>query len=240
MQPIKSGELSGSAQLVERQMLLWNARQRAQEPAEEKANIYRFITISRDVGSLGDALASGLASYLGWHVYDREIVDYIAQNSHVRQNLVQQFDEKDQSLIHDTVQRLLGMIEGGTFSADDYHEALYRTLVSLGTRGRAIFIGRGANFVLKGHPGLHIRVMASPDVRVERLCLRWHVTPNEARQRMRHLDLERKNYIRHHFGQDTDDPSHYDLLLNTDHISPEQAVASVLSVMKVQSAGTAI
>ena len=171
MQPIKSGELSGSAQLVERQMLLWNARQRAHETAEEKAHIYRFITISRDVGSLGDALASGLASHLGWHVYDREIVDYIAQNSHVRQNLVQLFDEKDQNLIHDTVQRLLGMIEGGTFGADDYHEALYKTLVSLGTRGRAIFIGRGANFVLKGHPGLHIRVMASPDVRVERLCL---------------------------------------------------------------------
>jgi len=240
MQPIKSGELSGSAQLVERQMLLWNARQRAHETAEEKAHIYRFLTISRDIGSLGDPLAAGLASHLGWHVYDREIVDYIAQNSHVRQNLVQQFDEKDQNLIHDTVRRLLGMIEGGTFGADDYHEALYKTLVSLGTRGRAIFIGRGANFVLKGHPGLHIRVVASPDVRVERLCLRWHVTQNEARQRMRHLDLERKNYIRHHFGQDPDDPGHYDLLLNTDHISPEQAVASVLSVMKVQSAGSPI
>src|SRR5207247_10873730 len=104
----------------------------------------------------------------------------------------------------------------------------------------ALFTGLVPNFVLKVHPGLHIRVMASPDVRVERLCLRWHVTPNEARQRMRHLDLERKNYIRHHFGQDTDDPSHYDLLLNTDHISPEQAVASALSVMKVPSSGTPI
>ena len=49
-----------------------------------------------------------------------------------------------------------------------------------------------------------------------------------------------RNYIRHHFRQVTDDPSHYDLLLNTDRISPEQAVASVLSVMKVQSVGSPI
>jgi len=233
MKPIRPGEPYGAAHLIERQMLLSSVRQKGVQdsPTAEPARGIRFLTISRYVGSLGDPIASALASHLGWHVYDREIVDHIARNSHVRQSLVQELDERSQSLVHDTVQRFLEMIQGGSFGVEDYHGSLYKTLVFLGTRGKAILVGRGANFVLRGHPGLHVGILASPEVRVQRLCQIWNTTPDEARRRMRQCDSERRNFVHHHFKRDPDDPCSYDLVFNTDRLSLEQVVDSIKGAM---------
>lgn len=237
MKPIQPGEPYGAAHLIERQMLLSSVRQKAvqESPTVDPVRGFRFVTISRYVGSLGDSIASALASHLGWHVYDREIVDYIARNSHVRQSLVEELDERARSLVGDTVQRFLEMIQGVSFGVEDYHESLYKTLVSLGARGKAILVGRGANFVLRGHPGLHLGILASPEVRVERLCRIWNTSPDEARRRMRQCDSERRNFIHHHFKRDPDDPTSYDLVFNTDRLSLEQVVDSVKGVMTHQA-----
>ena len=233
MDSTKSGQHYGTAHMIERQMLLHYARARAggESPAEKPPLRYRFITISRDPGSLGDEIAQELAGHLGWRVFDREIVDYISQNSHVRQSLVQQLDEKVQNMVHESVQRLLRMAEGGSFGVEEYHEALLKTLAFLATQGESILVGRGANFALRNDPGLHIRVVASADVRAERLSQRWHVSLEEASLRMQELDAERKNFIRRHFKHDLNDLRYYDLVFNTDHLPPQKVVASILGIL---------
>ncbi len=232
----KSGDAYGSAQLAERQMLLRDARERATRvrPAETTEFRYGFVTISRKNGSLGDAIARELASRLGWHVYDREIVDHIAQNSHVRQTLVERMDERAQNLIHESVQRFLTMAEGPSFGAEEYHEALIRTLTYLAACKEAIIIGRGANFVLRErNGGLHLRIVASPEIRSQRLSRRWSVSPSEARQRMELLDLERRDFVRHHFRQEIDDFRFYDLVLNTDILSAGQVADSIEAIVRL-------
>jgi len=222
--------------MIERQMLLANTRDKASRAsvAEQSPPRYRFITISRDPGSLGDEIAQILGQRLGWLVYDKEILDYIAQNSHVRQSLVEQLDERAQNLVHETIQRFLRMAEGGSFGIAEYYEALVKALAYLTTRGEAILIGRGANFVLRAESrGLHIRIITSPDVRIERLSLRWHVPPAEARWRMDELDSQRRSFIRHRFKQNIDDPRFYDLIYDMDHLTPQQVVESILGVMQI-------
>jgi hypothetical protein len=236
MQPSQSGQPYGTVHIVERQMLLHDTLDKAAQPrrAIQPKLRYRFITMSREWGSLGDAIAQDLAARIGWSVYDKEIVDYIAENSHVRQHLVQQLDERDQTLVHETIQRFLGMVEGGSFGIAEYRESLLKTLAYLGTRGQCIIVGRGANFALRSESGgLHMRIVASPAVRVERLCMRWHVPPEEARWRMEETDLQRRNFIRHHFRQNIDDPRAYDLTYCTDHLTPEQIADSLMGVITV-------
>jgi cytidylate kinase len=221
--------------MIERQMLLAKTREKAvRAGVAGKSNLnYRFVTISRDKGSLGDAIAEELGQRLGWAVYDKEILDYIARDSHVRQNLALQLDEKAQSLVHETIQRFLRMAEGGSFGVAEYHEALLKTLAYLSTRGEAILVGRGANFAMRSETsGLHVRIIASTRVRIQRLSLRWHVPPAEARWRMEEMDTERRNFIRHHFKQNIDDASYYDLVYNTDHLTPSQVVDSILGVIQ--------
>jgi hypothetical protein len=233
MNPLHSGERAGTDQIIERQMLLRSARDRAahEYPLASAATKFRFVTISRQVGSFGELIAEDLAERLGWRIYDREIVETISRDSHTRESLVQQLDEKSQTLFHDTVKRLFGMAEGGSLGVEAYHILLVKTLLSLGTHGRAILVGRGANFALQGQPGLHVRIVASLKVRQERLAAFWKVDEREASRRMLRLDEERRAFVRRHYKQDPDDPRHYDAVYNTDTLSHERITAAILATM---------
>jgi cytidylate kinase len=236
MAATKSGDPYEAAHIIERQMLLRYARDKAvrERPAEETPIKYRFVTISRDNGTMGDAIAARLAASLGWHVFDKEIVDHIAENSHVRQSLVSELDERGANLIQDTVGRFLRMAEGGSFGSEDYHVALLRALGVLAVRGSAVLVGRGANFALAGEAeGLHVRIIGSPEIRSRRLAVRWGVTVDEARRRMTELDTGRRSFIRHHFKQDMDSPYAYDQVFNTDRLSSDQVVDALLAAIKV-------
>jgi hypothetical protein len=112
-----SGDSFPSVHLVERQMLLARVRDHS-EPSgsvQEPTELYRFITVARDIGARGDEVAASLADHLHGRVFDKEIVDSIARDTHVRQDLVHELDERSQSLIHDMVERLLLMAEGISF-----------------------------------------------------------------------------------------------------------------------------
>lgn len=230
-----STESPGATHLIERQMLLSRVRDRGgPRPLEaDPAAPYRFITMAREVGAEGDVVAAELAKHLNWGLFDKEIVDFIARDSHVRQDLVRELDERSQSLIHDTVQRLLLMAEGISFGNEEYHEALLKTLAYLAARGNAIIVGRGSAYALRGEPGLHVRIVASQDVRIGRLAKRWLVTPAEARRRMLHIDAERRSFIQHHFRQNIDDGRFYNAVINTDDLSIEQVVHAVLGMLSV-------
>jgi cytidylate kinase len=240
MENIGTDATNRLADPVERQIRLWNARRYAAEEKLKEEYGFRFLTIARDEGSLGNEIAQELSRRLGWHVFDKEIVAYIAKNSHVRESLVRQLDQKSQSLIEDAVSRLLRMPEYASFGTDEYREALLRTLVSLAAHGSAILVGRGANFVLReNEQGLKVRITASPEVRVQRLSKSWKATPEESRRRMEADDEERRKFIRQYFGRDFDDLCFYDIVYNTDRASAERIASSILVLMNLPEDGTA-
>jgi len=235
MKPTTSGGSYGSAQLVERQMLFKHVREATQRsPTEKPIRSLRYLTISRRIGSLGDAIAQEVAANLGWHVCDREIVDSIAQNSRVRQSLVNELDEKAQNMIHDRVQRLLRLPCGDSFGIEEYHEALLKTLTYLATRGELIMVGRGANFALRDDfSGLRIRIAAPRVVCAERLCKTWGVSIAEAQRRIRRLDDERREFVREHFRTDIEDPHAYDMVFDTSRLTVRQVTGAILSVIRM-------
>ena len=234
MKDPKTSEALGTLSLIERQMLLYNARRKLvrENPAAEVPGPYRFVTISRDIGALGDFVASELSTRLCWHIFEKEIVDYIAKHGHVRQDLVRQMDERGQSLVHDTVDRLLRMFQGGSFGNEEYHAALLKTLATLAAQGGAILVGHGGAFALQGQPGLHVRITASPAVRVERLSQRWMVSMEETRKRVQQIDEERRQFIQYHFKVNREDNRFFDLIFNTDHIGVEQVVLSLSGALQ--------
>ncbi len=226
-----------TARISERQMRLWNALRTAEHhafhaPEHARRSPYRFLTLSRDNGSLGDEIARELATRLGWHMFDKEIVDYIAENSQVRENIVRQLDERSRGLVHEAILRLLQMPERAPFGSGEYHESLVKTLATLATRGDAILVGRGANFALHwSEYGMHVRITGSLEARVRRACEIWQMPAAKARQRLLAADADRKQFIRHLYRKDVDDLRYYDLTLNTDHLSVKQAANTIIAVM---------
>ena len=220
--------------LVERQMFLYNARRRQVRTAGsvEQAGAYRYLVICRGTGSLGEEVAAALARQLQWHVFDKELVEYIARNAHVRERIVRELDEKAQTLIQDTIERMLRLVEEGSFGEEEYHRCLLQALGTLSAQGGAVFVGHGATFALREPEGFHVRVMASPQTRIERLSRRWQVPPDEAARRMREADTDFREFVHYHFKKDPDDLTYYDVIFNTDHLTVDQVVAAVMSAME--------
>jgi hypothetical protein len=234
MESNRPGEPNVTGRIIERQMLLRKVRCRSEAPGipEGLDTRYSFVTISRDLGSLGDAIARLLALRLGWHVFDREIVNHISTNSHVRETLVQQLDERVRTRVQDGMLRWFNIPKSTPFGCEEYHEALIKTLTYLAALGNAILVGRGANYALRQEKGgLHIRLTASPQVRIQRLSERWGLSHSQTGKRMNERDEERKAFIRHHFNRDLEDVHSYDLVFNTDWLSPEQVTGAILRVM---------
>lgn len=218
-----------SARCSEHQMRWWNI---LHAPKQETASPYRFLTISRDEGTLGDEIAKVLSEHLGWHLYDKEIVNIIAAHNHVRENMVWPLDEKINGLMHNMISRMLPMPEGAPFGFEEYHESLLKALAGLANRGNAILVGRGANFALRWFDqGLHVRITGSLDARVQRLSKSWHVPHEAARRRIVSTDEDRRVFIQHHFRQDINDPRSYSIVINTDHVSVNQVVVSLMAIL---------
>jgi cytidylate kinase len=231
-------ESDATAELVEQQLLLWNARRMAAHEKSKGESGYRFLTIARDEGSLENEIAQELSRRLRWHVFDTEILTYIAKNSHVREKLVRELDQKSQGFIKDAIPRLLSIPEYVSFGREEYHEALLKTLICLATHGAAILVGRGANFALRQDAhGLNVRVTASPEVRAQRLSEDWKVTIEEARHRMQVDDEERRKFIRHYYKHDFDDACFYDIVVNTDRASAERVASLIVAFMNHPEVG---
>jgi cytidylate kinase len=222
-----------TTRLSENRMRLWNVL----HPVEQtRSSPYRFLTISRDEGTLGDEIAKSLAERLGWRLYDKEIVNHIANNNHVREDLVRQLDEKDRGMIHETILRMLRMPESAPFGSLEYHESLLKTLATIAAHGDAILVGRGANFVLLHlEQGLHVRIIGSMEARIHRLSKAWQVSSEITRQRIAAIDADRRAFIRHHFKQDVNDPRYFNLLINTDHVSVNQIVDVLLAALRPEA-----
>jgi cytidylate kinase len=218
-----------TTRLSENQMRWWQVL----HPVEHICvSPYHFVTISRDIGTLGDEIAQELALRQGWRLYDKEIVNSIASNNRVREDMVRQLDERARGQMHNMILRMLRMPEEAPFGHEEYHESLLKTLATLAAQGEAVMVGRGANFALHWvEHGLHVRIAGSPEARIQRLGKAWHVSSEIARRRMLEIDADRRAFIHNHFKKDVNDLSFYTLVVNTDHLSVEQAVGSIMALL---------
>jgi hypothetical protein len=88
-----------------------------------------------------------------------------------------------------------------------------------------IVIGaHGASFVLAGRPDvLRVHIAASSETRVRRLVESAKLTSKAAEKQIRESDQSRADYLRRFFGIESELPIHYDLVVNTDTMSYEEA-----------------
>ncbi|HSW39554.1 MAG TPA: cytidylate kinase-like family protein [Acidobacteriota bacterium] len=227
-----------TSRISERQMLKWNALNIRR--LAESGPTSSFITISRDEGVLGEEIAETLAKRLGWRLYDKEIVDHIAGHNHVREDLVRQLDETSYWMHETFLDKILNLLktpDTSSFDSKAYHESLIKTLAAIVAGGKAVIIGRGANFVLRSSErGVHLRITGSMNVRIGRLAKPGGMEAEIMRRHIVSVDAERRTFIYLHYNTDIDDPQFYDVVINTDRISVNQAVSIAISLLHQKEA----
>jgi cytidylate kinase len=103
-----------------------------------------------------------------------------------------------------------------------YIRTITGVIETLAKGGGAVLVGRGSPVILRDWPGsLHVLTMAPFEMRVRRVALREEMTVEEARHRVQESDHGRAAFHRKFFKVDADDPSLFDIVINTARLSYE-------------------
>lgn len=186
------------------------------------------ITVSRDYGSLGKSVAQLLADTLEVRCCDRFILQEVARRANVDEELVRVLDEHVSHFNGHWWQQLL---QKEAFSYEDYYHHLVKTVLSTARCG-GVIIGRGANLILGPEQAFRVRITGSIEKCAKRVAEREMIHLNEAIERVQEVNKERSEYIRMLYDTDIDDPSVYDLVLNSDRYNRAQMVELILDAME--------
>lgn len=181
------------------------------------------------MGSGARIVAQKLADKLGWSLWDKELVNAIADNAHVSQQVAQEFDEHTISEIELFARAMFGDHERAGFI---YPRHLARAVKSIAKLGDAIILGRGANFILPD--ALSIRIDASDDVRIRNMMQYENLTREQAERKIHESDRDREHFLERIFGRERVENVVYDLAIWMDKFTTDDAVDIILAAIKAR------
>ncbi len=191
------------------------------------------ITISRQLGSLGSVIAHLVAEDLGYHLLDREIVDLVAARARVPAAVAAGGDERAVRGASGVFYSLLVGIQNGRLTPESYVYFATQVIREAAAQQDLVVLGRAGQVALGKSPrAFHVHLVASIDERVARLVEREHVTKLEARRLISESDECRRAYVWAAGQKNWEDPTLYDLVLNTSRLSPAFAAAMVVEAAR--------
>jgi cytidylate kinase len=205
-------------QIIEDQVHRWQIQQK-EKPAEKA--VAPVVTISREPGSGGRIVAQKLAETLGIEVFHQEVLHEMAKRAEVSEQLLATLDEKGLSILEDWIASL---VNDRHLWPDQYLQHLMYVIGTIGKHGRAVVVGRGANFILPPEQRFRVRITAPQRRRIENVARDFNLSPDEAKRRVIKTESNRKAFVRKYFNADIADPTNYDLLINTQTLSVDNAV----------------
>ena len=93
-------------------------------------------------------------------------------------------------------------------------------------------MGRGANFIIPAQQALNIRIIAPLKVRIANTVKFEKKTPPKAKEEIKRIHHSRKEFIRRYFCKDVSNANYYDIDINTQFITLNQAVKLIITAYK--------
>ena len=193
--------------------------------APPRAAVGLAIAISRETGARGGGLARRVAHRLGWQVYTGEHLEFLCATDAARQPVL----DGVPAAARDWVERRLAQLRAEYGSDPDADGGMPRLILALAAQGPAVFVGRGAGFVLPADGCLHVRVVAPLPNRIAHMADFLRLTPTEAAEAVRTRDERRVDFLRRQFGHLPGDLYPFDLVLNSGRLDEETGADTVLA-----------
>jgi cytidylate kinase len=217
--------------LVEQQARRWQLVHEKRRDEEHRP----VLTVSRQHGAGADELVKTLAKQLGLDIFDREIIQQIAESTHLSEQVVGALDDKRRELL---TEWLSGMASHNYLSSAEYRYQLTRVVGAVAHHGGAIIVGRGAHLILGQGEALRVLVVAPLDVRVATVMKRDGISERDARRQIQSVEADRKAFLMKHFHTDFDDPVHFDLVVNTSLLGIANSCAAIGAAVESLVAAT--
>ena len=228
------GEMNQRLQ-IEAGLLVLEAR--LQDPhamgARQHVDVRPFVTLGHETGAGATTVGHLLVTLLdqsfhepdqGWVFLDKNLLAHALATQHLPERLADYLPEDKISEIKSVIGELVGLHP----PLWELEHQVSEAILQLANVGRVIIVGRAAYLITRLLPGgFHVRLAASADVRVERIMKMLNCDLGTAVTHILDTERARRRYVRTRFGRDIDDPHLYDLVINTDQMTP-MAVAHLI------------
>ena len=207
---------------------------------------FRVVTVAREYGSGGAAIAARLAVRLGYQLLDRALVERIAEVARIDPDLAGKLDEHvdpwarrlGRALWYGGFEAVAVVDENDVVDSDRVASLSGRIVEEAASVGGCVIVGRGGQCLLRGRGDvLHVFVYAPRDERVRRLHAR--LGPGaDVELALEETDRERAAYVRRHFDADWLDRRLYHLMVNA-ALGEEAGVSAILAAAETGTPGPA-
>ena len=212
----------------------------------------RIICVSHTTGAGGESVGRTVSDRLGFRYVDDEVVESAADSVGLDPAVVSNV-ERRKSLVARVLDRVAetggerrprvspslgGSARGqATFAApvrqmpsgEDLRALIRDVIRDVAEEGDVVIVAHAASMALAGREGvLRVLVTASPETRARRLAETAKVDMRQADKAIRDEDAARDDYLARFYGVERELPTHYDLVVNTDVVSPDRAADLLL------------
>jgi CMP/dCMP kinase len=210
----------------------------------------QIVCISRALAAGGEDIGQTVAQRLGFRYVDEQIITRAARQAQVDPALVAATEHR-QPLLQRLLAKLpaahdvagpLSMATGVPLDAvalgstgpradpDDLRTLIRAAIHEVARAGRAVIVAHAASMALTGTAGvLRVLVTASPETRARRLAAEQGMTEPDATAAIAASDRERREYFQRFYKIAQELPTHYDVVINTDVLTAEQAANIIAS-----------
>jgi cytidylate kinase len=211
-------------QIVEEQVRKWQIMhsERVEKPK------FPVITVSREPGSGGKLVAAGIAEKLGLDLFHQEVIHEMARSTQAETRILETLDEKRLSVLEDWISSL---VHKRHIWPDEYLQHLMKVIGTIGKHGKAVIVGRGANFILPPEKRFRVRVIAPLKDRVNNVVREFNVDMEEAQRHVIKSESQRRAFVRQYFNANISDPLNYDLVINTKRSAIDAAVRAICGIL---------
>lgn len=183
-----------------------------------------LVAITREMGSLGKDVASGLSEALGVPLHYHEVADHLADRMRVRKShVIRLLDGKANLFERLTADKTSLSI----FTADE--------IVHMAAQGQgAVIRGWGATHLLREVPhAVCVRICAPFELRKQRIMERVSsAEADKVAEEIRQNDESHTAIMRRNFDIQWTDAEHYDIVLNTERVSVRDCIERVLGLVR--------
>lgn len=209
-----------------------------------KLNDPFVITISREIGTGGGSVGRKLAEKLNVNYINKQLVQALEEKFNLTSSGIEHLKSTKKHWFKDLFEQIApapkATIEVGGYkfsrefpdavTVQDIYEAEKEILTAIADEGSCIITGRSAFFVLKDRPNkVDIFITASKGARIERVMTKQNMTKDKAVKLIDTVDQGRDNYVKRYTGLSRYDMRNYDLILDMDYLTEDEAVNKILT-----------
>lgn len=197
------------------------------------------VCVSHTTGSGGDEIGKRVAERLGYFYVDEDIVATAAAQGGLDPGDIAD-EERRKSFARRFVETLAeggggdAWVAAATAGVDivqpsDIRALIREAVIQTAARGKVVIVAHAASHALDAGPQtLRVFVTASPAIRAKRVATAEQVDDARAARTIKDSDAGRRDYLKRFYSVDSESPTDYDVVVNTDHVSTDDAVEIVL------------